>query len=233
MDIDFLAPTRLILLALPLALGVAYLVMQARRRRYALRFTTLDLLDEVAPDKPGWRRHLPAVLLLVGLVVAASALGASALRSATTSVSVTAGKPSEIRFVLSKRSVTKGTVVFKVANKGTVTHDFRIAGKKTAKIPKGKSALLRVVFKKGGKFPYLCTVPGHAAAGMSRDDLKELGESLDAGEAGLVVVAVSDMGAKVKEAMRRAEKVEAKELKADTADIERDANAAEGGTSAS
>jgi uncharacterized membrane protein len=76
-------------------------------------------------------------------------------------------------------------------------------------------------------------VAGHAAAGMSRSDLKDLGEQLDAGEAGLVVVAVSDMGAKVKEAMRRAQNVEEKELKADTADIERDANAAaqEGGAS--
>jgi uncharacterized membrane protein len=72
----------------------------------------------------------------------------------------------------------------------------------------------------------LGAVAGHAAAGMSRNDLKDLGEQLDAGEAGLVVVAVSDMGAKVEEAMRRAQTVEAKELKADTADIERDANAA-------
>jgi hypothetical protein len=63
---------------------------------------------------------------------------------------------------------------------------------------------------------------------MSRDDLKELGERLDADEAGLVVVAVSDMGAKVKEAMARAETLEAKELKADTEEIERDANAAAG-----
>jgi uncharacterized membrane protein len=77
----------------------------------------------------------------------------------------------------------------------------------------------------------LGAVAGHAAAGMSRSDLKDLGEQLDAGEAGLVVVAVSDMGAKVKEAMRRAQNVEEKELKADTADIERDANVAaqEGG----
>ena len=79
----------------------------------------------------------------------------------------------------------------------------------------------------------LGAVAGHAAAGMSRTDLKELGEQLDAGEAGLVVVAVSDMGAKVKEAMRRAQSVEAKELKADTADIERDANAAAQGGGAS
>ena len=69
----------------------------------------------------------------------------------------------------------------------------------------------------------LGAVAGHAAAGMSRDDLKELGEALDAGQAGLVVVAVSDMGAKVERAMSRAAKVQQKELKADTAEIERDA----------
>src|SRR5262245_43655578 len=39
----------------------------------------------------------------------------------------------------------------------------------------------------------LGALAGHAAAGMSRSDLKELGEHLDAGTAGLVVIAVSDM----------------------------------------
>ncbi|MFL6111491.1 MAG: DUF1269 domain-containing protein [Catenulispora sp.] len=73
----------------------------------------------------------------------------------------------------------------------------------------------------------LGSLAGHAAAGMSRSDLKELGEHLDAGEAGLVVVALSDMGAKVEEAMKRSAKLEQKELKADAAAIERDAAAAE------
>jgi uncharacterized membrane protein len=72
----------------------------------------------------------------------------------------------------------------------------------------------------------LGAVAGHAAAGMSRNDLKELGEHLDSGTAGLVVVAVSDMGAKVEQAMKRAEKIEQKEMKADTAAIERDAASA-------
>jgi uncharacterized membrane protein len=76
----------------------------------------------------------------------------------------------------------------------------------------------------------LGAVAGHAAAGMSRHDLKELGEHLDAGTAGLVVVAVSDMGAKVEEAMKRAAKVEQKELKADTDEIERDAASATAST---
>jgi uncharacterized membrane protein len=72
----------------------------------------------------------------------------------------------------------------------------------------------------------LGAVAGHAAAGMSRHDLKELGEHLDAGTAGLVVVAVSDMGAKVERAMERAEKLEQRELKADAEAIERDASEA-------
>ena len=72
----------------------------------------------------------------------------------------------------------------------------------------------------------LGSVSGHAAAGMSRKDLKELGEHLDAGQAGLVVVAVSDMGAKVERAMRHAQRTTAKELKVDPADIEQDAKSA-------
>jgi uncharacterized membrane protein len=72
----------------------------------------------------------------------------------------------------------------------------------------------------------LGAVTDHAAAGMSRHDLKELGEQLDEGTAGLVVVAVSDMDAKVEHAMKRAEKLQQKQLKADTAEIERDAAAA-------
>ena len=74
----------------------------------------------------------------------------------------------------------------------------------------------------------LGAVAGHAAAGMSRDDLKELGEHLDAGQAGLVVVAVSDMGAKVERAMERAAKVEQREIEADSSEIERDAAEAAG-----
>jgi uncharacterized membrane protein len=73
----------------------------------------------------------------------------------------------------------------------------------------------------------LGAVAGHAAAGMSRKDLKELGEHLDAGQAGLVVVAVSDMEAKIEREMKKARKIEARQLKADTAQIEADASSAQ------
>jgi uncharacterized membrane protein len=75
----------------------------------------------------------------------------------------------------------------------------------------------------GGGGALLGSLAGHAAAGMSRSDLKELGEELDNGQAGLVVVAVSDMEAKVEAAMNHAEKVQAKEMKADQKAIEADA----------
>lgn len=60
----FAAPARLGLLLVVAGLAVSYLLAQRRRPRYAVRFTNLELLDVVAPDRPGFRRHLPALALL-------------------------------------------------------------------------------------------------------------------------------------------------------------------------
>jgi uncharacterized membrane protein len=73
----------------------------------------------------------------------------------------------------------------------------------------------------------LGALAGHAAAGMSRNDLKEIGEQLDAGEAGLVVVGVEDVGARIEAAMKGAEKVERKQMRADHDAIEADASYAD------
>jgi nitrite reductase (NO-forming) len=84
--------------------------------------------------------------------------------NATTKIAV---KASEFKFVFSKRSIPKvGTVIFTVTNKGKITHDFKINGKKTPNISPGKSVKLTVKFTKKGHFAYSCTIPGHAAAGM-------------------------------------------------------------------
>ncbi len=64
---SFLSPERLWLLGLPGLLLVAYLLFLLRRSRFAVRFTNLELLDRVAPDRAGWRRHLTAALMLVAL----------------------------------------------------------------------------------------------------------------------------------------------------------------------
>lgn len=63
----FAAPARLGLLLVVAGLAVSYIVAQRRRPRYAVRFTNLELLDVVAPDRPGFRRHLPALALLASL----------------------------------------------------------------------------------------------------------------------------------------------------------------------
>lgn len=72
----------------------------------------------------------------------------------------------DFKFKLSKAAVPRGTAVFKVANKGEVIHDFKIAGKKTPIYVTGKGGTLRVTFAKPGRYKYICTVPGHVSAGM-------------------------------------------------------------------
>jgi Ca-activated chloride channel family protein len=66
--ITFLAPMRLWLLVAAVALLVLYVLAQMRRRTYTVRFTNMALLDQVAPKRPGWRRHVPAIAFLLGLV---------------------------------------------------------------------------------------------------------------------------------------------------------------------
>jgi Ca-activated chloride channel family protein len=65
----FLSPARLWLLALVPLLIAAYLLVQSRRRRAAVRFTNLALLAQVAPRRPGWRRHIAATLFLLSVVL--------------------------------------------------------------------------------------------------------------------------------------------------------------------
>jgi Ca-activated chloride channel family protein len=61
---NFLAPQLLLgLLLIPVAIGF-YLWAQRRRSRYAVRFTNLALLSNLAPRRPSWRRHLPPILYL-------------------------------------------------------------------------------------------------------------------------------------------------------------------------
>jgi len=64
----FLAPGWFGLLLVVAGFAIAYVVLQRRRRHYAVRFTNLDLLASVAPRRPGWRRHVIAAGLMAGMV---------------------------------------------------------------------------------------------------------------------------------------------------------------------
>ena len=74
MSTDFLAPGRLWLLLLVAGLAVSYVIVLRWRRAATVRFTQVDLLDKVAPQRPRWRRHVIAGLQLLGLTFAVVAV---------------------------------------------------------------------------------------------------------------------------------------------------------------
>jgi quinohemoprotein ethanol dehydrogenase len=72
----------------------------------------------------------------------------------------------EFHFALSTQTVHTGTVTFKVTNNGGIPHNLRINNQQTPNIDPGSTVTLKVNFTKPGSYRYLCTIPGHAAAGM-------------------------------------------------------------------
>ena len=114
------------------------------------------------------RNRIGLFLLVASCAVLAWALPAGAHKTVVhaTTVTVTVAKPTEFRFTLSLKKVHHGVVTFKVTNKGNLPHDFKIAGHKTRLLSPLQTQTLKVTFAKAGKYPYLCTVTGHAAVGM-------------------------------------------------------------------
>jgi uncharacterized membrane protein len=66
---------------------------------------------------------------------------------------------------------------------------------------------------------------GHVAAGMSRSDLKELGELLDAGTSGLVVVAATDVEDRVEAAIQHGKDIVKKQVQLDADGLKADIDA--------
>jgi plastocyanin len=128
---------------------------------------------------PGKSQELDVTLTLGSYPYLCSITGHAALgMKGTLIVSNTAPKPPpvktttvavtmrEFKFTLSKKTVPHGIVIFKLINRGKLAHDFKIAGHKSALIKPGKTGTLKVTISKKGKYAYLCTVRGHAKAGM-------------------------------------------------------------------
>jgi uncharacterized membrane protein len=67
---------------------------------------------------------------------------------------------------------------------------------------------------------------GHLRGGMSRDDLKELGDELGAGNAAVIVIGESKIGEQLEKAMSRAEKLTEKQIDADADELRREIDAA-------
>ncbi len=108
--------------------------------------------------------YIVAVWAMTGKPTGSTAAPAVAASNTATSTAVTVDA-SEFKFTLTKTQVPHGTVVFTLVNQGKVSHDFSINGKTSALVAPGKSTTITVSLA-AGKFLYVCTVPGHANAGM-------------------------------------------------------------------
>jgi len=64
-------------------------------------------------------------------------------------------------------------------------------------------------------------VSGHLAKGMSRSEAKQLGDFIDPGQAGLIVVGENKVEDAIKHAVTRAEKQTAQELDVDPKDLDK------------
>ena len=124
-----------------------------------------------------------AVALIAILAAAASASATRAVASKATAsgttVSVVAGKPTEFGFTLSKKSVPRGWVTFKITNQGKLRHEFKVCASNkgglandcnpaalSPGIAPGASTTVKVDLKTPGTYEFLCGFRGHAAEGM-------------------------------------------------------------------
>jgi uncharacterized cupredoxin-like copper-binding protein len=121
-----------------------------------------------------------ASLLVVGAGEAAAHFSGNSNAKAATVITVVSGKPSELRFELSKSTnLAVGSYTFKVTNNGLGFHTFKFCttpvkndvkntctGKVTKTLHPGDTASFTVKITKKGKYEYLCSIPGPAAGGM-------------------------------------------------------------------
>jgi uncharacterized cupredoxin-like copper-binding protein len=157
----------------------------------ALVYHDLHILKADAPEgvhRRGLATRLAAfgacslgltALLAAFAVAPAAAQVKSHTAAKTTTVAVFAGTPAELAFTLSTKSVPAGKVIFNVTDVGVATHDFEICtspkiglgypnscvGVTSKELAPTESTTISVTLKKG-IYEYLCTVPGHANAGM-------------------------------------------------------------------
>ena len=119
-----------------------------------------------------------AVLGAIALIAALPALAATSTKKAA-SVKVAVTQTKEFAFTVTPKSVAHGPITFTFTNGGNLPHDFELCakpskaatatscvGKKTPLVSPGASGKLTVTVAKPGSYEYMCTVSGHAAAGM-------------------------------------------------------------------
>jgi len=110
---------------------------------------------------------LAIAVVACGIYAAVAAASSSSQKVVTKNVTVTMV---DFHFKFSFAGPYKHGVryVFKTVNRGNALHNFDLQKVKAGKVVgPGRSYTFAVVFKKAGKYPYICDVPRHAELGMS------------------------------------------------------------------
>jgi plastocyanin len=109
------------------------------------------------------------VLALAGLVLAFAAPAVAAPTSSSSTTLHISAKAAGLAFSTTHLTAAHGTVTIMMKNLSPLPHDISIQGngvnKKGKLVPKGGTSIVTATLKKG-TYTFLCTVPGHAAAGM-------------------------------------------------------------------
>lgn len=110
-------------------------------------------------------------ILVAAATLAATLLASSSFAADAHSPTVVTVSMYDMGFKLNKTVVRPGTLVFRTVNNGMVAHDFRFkkvgaSGLGTPMLAPGERATIKLHTHKAGRYPFVCTAPGHAAAGM-------------------------------------------------------------------
>lgn len=121
--------------------------------------------------RPSHHRPAIAALLTAGTLVLPAGIaaadqsqtGTTGARKATViTVSTSAAAP--LSYEGMPKRLKPGRYIFRYTNNSALNHDLRVGDRKTPVFSSG-TRKIRVTLTRG-KVRYLCTVPGHAAAGM-------------------------------------------------------------------
>ncbi len=106
------------------------------------------------------RMHIAAAV-----AAAATIIAAAPAMAAPKTINVSTSKTAMFNFKGIPATLTAGTYVFAYTNDSGMDHNLKVGTVSTPTFKSGTKTI-KVTLKKGTKVKYLCTVPGHAQAGM-------------------------------------------------------------------
>jgi cytochrome c6 len=122
------------------------------------------VVGQYASAMPGFEDQLSAAQIgdVAAFVYSSTHPAAAGPKPVTQRVGVTIGRPRATSCIPSRTSVRAGKAVFDVVNRGDASSVFEVDGKKSRRIAPHTTATVAVVFAKGGRYAYSCSIAGMA-----------------------------------------------------------------------